>query len=98
VEYWTTHETGAWRPGELPPDWPAVTSDGSPADSLEPAGLEPGQEAGSLARLSDGSPSDMTDGPQTRYRIRGGHPLHGTVFVQGAKNAALKMIAASLLA
>jgi UDP-N-acetylglucosamine 1-carboxyvinyltransferase len=105
VEYWTTRETGGWRPGELPPGWPAVSSDGSPADSLEPASLEPAslepgsQEAGSLARLSDGSPSDMTDdGPQTRYRVRGGNPLQGTVFVQGAKNAALKMIAASLLA
>jgi UDP-N-acetylglucosamine 1-carboxyvinyltransferase len=40
----------------------------------------------------------MTSGPETRYRVRGGNPLHGTVFVQGAKNAALKMIAASLLA
>ena len=40
----------------------------------------------------------MTSGPQTRYRVRGGNPLQGTVFVQGAKNAALKMIAASLLA
>jgi UDP-N-acetylglucosamine 1-carboxyvinyltransferase len=39
----------------------------------------------------------MTNGPQTRYRVCGGHPLQGTVFVQGAKNAALKMIAASLL-
>ena len=39
----------------------------------------------------------MTTRPQTRYRVRGGHPLQGTVFVQGAKNAALKMIAASLL-
>jgi len=39
----------------------------------------------------------MTTGPQTRYRVRGGYPLQGTVFVQGAKNAALKMIAASLL-
>jgi UDP-N-acetylglucosamine 1-carboxyvinyltransferase len=39
----------------------------------------------------------MTNRPQTRYRVRGGHPLQGTVFVQGAKNAALKMIAASLL-
>jgi len=28
---------------------------------------------------------------------RGGGPLHGTVFIQGAKNAGLKMIAASLL-
>src|SRR6266487_2664692 len=40
----------------------------------------------------------MTTGPQIRYRVRGGNQLQGTVFVQGAKNAALKMIAASLLA
>src|ERR1700745_40611 len=41
----------------------------------------------------------MTMGSETiRYRVRGGNPLEGTVFVQGAKNAALKMIAASLLA
>jgi len=40
----------------------------------------------------------MTSGNQTRYRVVGGNPLQGTVFVQGAKNAALKMIAASLLA
>src|SRR5262245_4086739 len=40
----------------------------------------------------------MTVGPETCYRVRGGAPLRGTVFVQGAKNAALKMIAASLLA
>jgi len=40
----------------------------------------------------------MTSGPETRYMVRGGNPLQGTVFVQGAKNAALKMIAASLLA
>jgi UDP-N-acetylglucosamine 1-carboxyvinyltransferase len=40
----------------------------------------------------------MTTGPQTSYYVRGGQPLQGTVFVQGAKNAALKMIAASLLA
>jgi UDP-N-acetylglucosamine 1-carboxyvinyltransferase len=40
----------------------------------------------------------MTAGPETCYRVRGGASLQGTVFVQGAKNAALKMIAASLLA
>ncbi len=40
----------------------------------------------------------MSSGHQTRYRVHGGNPLHGTVFVQGAKNAALKMIAASLMA
>ena len=40
----------------------------------------------------------MTTGPQINYHVRGGQPLQGTVFVQGAKNAALKMIAASLLA
>ena len=40
----------------------------------------------------------MTKGTEIRYHVRGGTPLTGTVFVQGAKNAALKMIAASLLA
>jgi len=40
----------------------------------------------------------MTQGTEIRYRVRGGTPLQGTVFIQGAKNAALKMIAASLLA
>ncbi|HVB46013.1 MAG TPA: UDP-N-acetylglucosamine 1-carboxyvinyltransferase [Streptosporangiaceae bacterium] len=40
----------------------------------------------------------MSSGHQTGYRVQGGSPLQGTVFVQGAKNAALKMIAASLLA
>ena len=40
----------------------------------------------------------MTSGPETRYLVRGGNPLQGTVFVQGAKNAVLKMIAASLMA
>src|SRR5258706_8096498 len=49
-------------------------------------------------RLTDGSSIQMTSGPHTRYIVRGGIPLQGTVFVQGAKNAALKMIAASLLA
>jgi UDP-N-acetylglucosamine 1-carboxyvinyltransferase len=40
----------------------------------------------------------MAKDTETRYRVRGGAPLNGTVFIQGAKNAALKMIAASLLA
>ena len=40
----------------------------------------------------------MSSGQATRYRVKGGNPLQGTVFVQGAKNSALKMIAASLLA
>jgi len=39
----------------------------------------------------------MTQGTEIRYRVRGGTPLQGTVFIQGAKNAALKMIAAALL-
>src|ERR1700757_3932784 len=39
----------------------------------------------------------MTKGTEIRYRVRGGTPRQGTVFIQGAKNAALKMIAASLL-
>jgi UDP-N-acetylglucosamine 1-carboxyvinyltransferase len=47
---------------------------------------------------TDRNTSHMTTGPETSYRVRGGNPLQGTVFVQGAKNSALKMIAASLLA
>jgi UDP-N-acetylglucosamine 1-carboxyvinyltransferase len=37
-------------------------------------------------------------GHEVRYRVRGGRQLHGTVFVQGAKNAVLPMIGASLMA
>src|SRR5690606_32293886 len=33
-----------------------------------------------------------------RYRVRGGNALRGTAFIQGAKNAVLPMIGASLLA
>ena len=40
----------------------------------------------------------MSMGHEVRYRIRGGAGLRGTVFVQGAKNAVLPMIGASLLA
>jgi UDP-N-acetylglucosamine 1-carboxyvinyltransferase len=40
----------------------------------------------------------MSMGHEVRYRVRGGHRLRGTVFVQGAKNAVLPMIGASLLA
>src|SRR6478672_47859 len=39
----------------------------------------------------------MTKGTEIRYRVRGGSSLRGPVFVPGAKNAALKMIAAALL-
>ncbi|WP_067907331.1 UDP-N-acetylglucosamine 1-carboxyvinyltransferase [Actinomadura rubrobrunea] len=37
-------------------------------------------------------------GHEVRYRLSGGRRLHGTVFVQGAKNAVLPMIGASLMA
>jgi UDP-N-acetylglucosamine 1-carboxyvinyltransferase len=40
----------------------------------------------------------MSLGREVRYRVLGGHQLSGTVFVQGAKNAVLPMIGASLLA
>ena len=40
----------------------------------------------------------MTQGTEIRYHVHGGTPLSGTVFIQGAKNAALKMVAASLMA
>src|SRR5271165_1921859 len=47
---------------------------------------------------SDRSYIQMTKATEVRYHVRGGTPLAGTVFIQGAKNAALKMIAASLMA
>src|SRR6266852_4286887 len=65
------------------------------------AGRRPGPASGrrpGACTPTDRSSSPMTTGPETRYRVRGGNQLQGTVFVQGAKNAALKMIAASLLA
>lgn len=37
-------------------------------------------------------------GHEVQYRVRGGNQLRGTVFVQGAKNAVLPMIGASLMA
>ncbi|WP_242911088.1 UDP-N-acetylglucosamine 1-carboxyvinyltransferase [Actinomadura terrae] len=37
-------------------------------------------------------------GHEVRYRVRGGRKLQGTVFIQGAKNAVLPMIGASLMA
>ncbi|GAA4618582.1 UDP-N-acetylglucosamine 1-carboxyvinyltransferase [Actinoallomurus liliacearum] len=40
----------------------------------------------------------MSLGHEVRYRVRGGAELSGTVFVQGAKNAVLPMIGASLMA
>jgi UDP-N-acetylglucosamine 1-carboxyvinyltransferase len=40
----------------------------------------------------------MSLGREVRYRVLGGRRLSGTVFVQGAKNAVLPMIGASLLA
>ena len=39
----------------------------------------------------------MTKGTEIRYRVRGSAPLQGTVFIQGAKNAALKLMAAATL-
>jgi UDP-N-acetylglucosamine 1-carboxyvinyltransferase len=87
VEYWTTRETGGRQLSEMPSGWPMAAPD-IPALS----------RSGHSAQQKDRSFSQMTSGPETRYRVRGGNPLQGTVFVQGAKNAALKMIAASLLA
>jgi len=87
VEYWTSQEGDSRQPAGLPADWPSAT----------PVGPVPGIGNAAL-NLTDRSLRDMTSGPETCYRVRGGNPLQGTVFVQGAKNAALKMIAASLLA
>src|SRR5262252_3458101 len=86
VEYWTTRDTvGTVPPG---PDfgWPErATAYVSSRDNDVPP-------------PRDRSSSLMSSGHRTCYRVIGGNPLQGTVFVQGAKNAALKMVAASLLA
>jgi UDP-N-acetylglucosamine 1-carboxyvinyltransferase len=43
-------------------------------------------------------PSTLLGSYALRYHVRGGQPLEGSVVVQGSKNAALPIIAASLLA
>jgi UDP-N-acetylglucosamine 1-carboxyvinyltransferase len=48
--------------------------------------------------MDDGSWTDTAAGAVTRFRVTGGRPLHGDVHVVGAKNSALKLMAASLLA
>src|SRR5215831_3392231 len=86
VEYLTTRGTAG-----------IVTSD--PAETLSyKATAYPSSRDNDVPPPRDRSSSLMRSGHQTRYRVAGGNPLQGTVFVQGAKNAALKMIAASLLA
>src|SRR6266568_5008536 len=86
VEYWTTRD----KVGTAAPDpglrWPELVS--AYASSRD----------NDVPPPRDRSFSIMSSGHQTRYRVVGGNPLQGTIFVQGAKNAALKMIAASLLA
>ncbi|MBO0780664.1 MAG: UDP-N-acetylglucosamine 1-carboxyvinyltransferase, partial [Ktedonobacteraceae bacterium] len=44
------------------------------------------------------APHDMLASEAARYRVEGGQRLEGSVVVQGAKNAALPIIAAALLA
>src|SRR5258707_8387193 len=86
VEYWTTRET-------------AGTVMSAPVESLPYQGRAyASSRDNDVPPPRDRSSSLMSSGHQTRYRVVGGSPLQGTVFVQGAKNAALKMIAASLLA
>src|SRR6266581_7850283 len=85
VEYWTTRTGCPSRPGSL-------------ARLAGPLARPPRPAEGRACTPTDRSHSLMTTGPQIRYRVRGGNQLQGTVFVQGAKNAALKMIAASLMA
>src|SRR5713101_7344722 len=86
VEYWITRET-------------AGTVMSAPVETLPYQGSAyASSRDNDVPPPRDRSSSLMSSGHQTRYRVVGGSPLQGTVFVQGAKNAALKMIAASLLA
>jgi UDP-N-acetylglucosamine 1-carboxyvinyltransferase len=79
----TSRQAGYAGDGSLPSAWSEALVLHQGMDAMQP---------------TDGSSIQMKSGPDTRYIVRGGNPLQGTVFVQGAKNAALKMIAASLLA
>src|SRR5215471_3936734 len=84
VEYWTARTRGCRVSRQL---------------AARPAGLaRKTHPAAGRPNMQPRSSVSMTVGPETCYRVRGSAPLRGTVFVQGAKNAALKMIAASLLA
>src|SRR6266852_825693 len=86
VEYWITRET-------------AGTVMSGPVETLPYQGSAYASSRNNdVPPPRDRSSSLMSSGHQTRYRVVGGSPLQGTVFVQGAKTAALKMIAASLLA
>jgi UDP-N-acetylglucosamine 1-carboxyvinyltransferase len=54
-----------------------------------------GGPLGSLAGMSSERP--IIPDPTDVFIVRGGHPLRGTVRLSGAKNSALKLMAASLL-
>src|SRR6266568_2695636 len=86
VEYWTTRDTVGTAAPDPHLGWPELVS--AYASSRD----------NDVPPPRDRSSSTMSSGHQTGYHVVGGNPLQGTVFVQGAKNAALKMIAASLLA
>src|SRR5579859_7881124 len=86
VEYWTTRDTVGTAIREPDLGWP---------DRVSTYALTRDND---VPPPRDRSSAIMSSGHRTCYRVVGGNPLQGTVFVQGAKNAALKMIAASLLA
>src|SRR3984957_20711103 len=86
VEYAPTRETDRTQTSDLAQISP------------EPASVRVASRDNEVPTPRDRSSSVMSSGQATRYRVKGGNPLQGTVFVQGAKNSALKMIAASLLA
>ena len=56
--------------------------------ALEPAWLTPGRSSGNTIRSR--SPAEV-------FRVEGGRPLSGSVPISGAKNAALKLLAAATL-
>src|SRR4029077_15517571 len=86
VEYLATREMDRTMKSDLAPITP------------EPATVRIASRDNDVPTPRDRSSSTMSSGHQTCYRVKGGNSLQGTVFVQGAKNSALKMIAASLLA
>lgn len=51
----------------------------------------------SVCRPARASSAVQSDNLNIRYRIRGGKPLHGTITISGSKNAALPLLAGTLL-
>ena len=67
-------------------------------DEVAKAEIAQGERADQARRLSGSAPGAGYHRPMDRFLVTGGPRLAGTVHVSGAKNSALKLMAASMLA